>query len=115
MKAELTAGLTLDLVLLGLPFSDHVRRALITQLNLTVDQATERLHLADTEYSAASAAFSPICWKCACDAPGHFVQHAGAFRGLAVSAMPPHVQPIAAAATGTNHQPLELLWRAPPS
>ena len=103
MKAERTVDLTLDLILFGIPFNGHVRQALISQGNPTLDQATERLHLAGAEYSAASAAFSATCRKC--NIPDHFVQHAGAFRGLVVSAMLPHVQLIGTAATGSNPQP----------
>src|SRR5258706_1155855 len=70
-RAERGAEVTVPGILFVLPYKDHVCQSLLTQLNLTLEQAQEalvcidtgrQLHIEGTD--SANAAHSANCWTC---------------------------------------------------
>lgn len=88
-KEERAAELTLVGILLGLPTDDHVRQALISQPNLTLDRAKEEMIRYDTgkKLRLAGSESAPAIHCRKCDAPGHLAQdctHSGAIKDLVI-------------------------------
>ncbi len=89
-RVEHFAELKLFSILFGLPYKDTVRQTLVTQGNLTLQQAREamvhvdtgaKLHMASSEL--VNAASTVCCWRC--DSPGHLAPacpHTGAIKDI---------------------------------
>ena len=88
-KAERAAELTLVGILLGLPIDDHIRQALTSQPNLTLDRAKEEMIRCDTRKKPrhAGSEWAPATHCRKCDAPGHHAQdctHSGTIKDLVI-------------------------------
>ena len=89
-RADHFAELILSATLIGLPYEDNVRQTLVTQADLTLQQARAamvrvdtgaKMHMANTE--TVNAAGTSNCWKW--DTPGHLASacpHTGAIKDI---------------------------------